>query len=227
MKYLDLCKRLRQEAGIAGDGPVSVTGQTGQMARVVGWVARAWGDIQMLRPNWLFMHSEFSFDTDAGVRDYLAADKSINDLDQWDENSFFIYEKAVGESDQNPLPFKPYSVWRSEYRNQMNVRADDRPTMFTILPDNKIRFEARPDKVYTIEGEYKRTEQVFASDNDTPTGLPDKFHMIIVWRALMYYGTFEDAPEVIDQAETEYDKMIRRLEHEQLPQFSEDHPTLA
>lgn len=227
MNNLQLCQRLRQESGIAGNGPSTVLSQTGQLARLVGWIQQSWTDIQLLRPNWLFMHSEFTFDTVAATRDYLAADYSINDLDLWDRNSFFIYETAVGESDENPIPFKSYSDWREQYRNQMNVRDDDRPRMFTILQDNKIRMESRPDKVYTINGEYKRTVQTLVADTDLPTGLPDKFHMIVVWAALKYFASFEDAPEIMDSAEMHYDDLLFRLEQEQLPMFSEDYPALA
>jgi len=36
MNFLQLAQRVRQEAGISGDGPVSVVNQTGEMKRVVG-----------------------------------------------------------------------------------------------------------------------------------------------------------------------------------------------
>ena len=92
---------------------------------------------------------------------------------------------------------------------------------------NKIRFEPMPDKVYTIEGEYKRSTQVLALDADVPTNLPDDFHMAIVWQALTYYGFYENAPEVLEEAETKFGNLLIRLEIEQLPEFSEDYEALA
>ncbi len=227
MDFLALCKRARSEAGISGDGPSTVDNQTGQLGRLVGWVAEAWRDIQLMRPNWLFMNSEFTFDTVAATRDYDPADYSITDLKLWDTGSFLIYETAIGESDQNELPSLTYARWRDEYRNQMNVRADERPITCTVLANNKLRFEPRPDKIYTVEGEYKRTTQLFAADTDVPTNLPDDFHMIIVWQALTYYGFFENAPDVLDEAETKRGDLLVRLEIEQLPEFSEDYEALA
>ena len=152
MNYLQLCQRTRQKAGIAGEGPATTVNQTGQLGRLVNWVAEAWSDVQSERPNWLFMNEDFTFNTQSGVRDYTAADQSITDLDIWDRYSFLIYETAVGETDQNALPFKPYAEWRGEYRARMNARDDNRPTMFTLLPDNSVRFESRPDTIYTVEG---------------------------------------------------------------------------
>lgn len=227
MDFLALCKRARYEAGISGDGPSTVLNQSGQLGRVVNWVAEAWRDIQLMRPNWLFMHSEFTLNTVAATRDYLASDYAITDLKLWDTGSFLIYKTATGVSDQNELIYLPYKRWRSEYRVRMDDRADERPILFTILPDNKIRFEPRPDDIYTIEGEYKRTTQLFAADTDVPTNLPDDFHMAIVWQALTYYGFYENAPEVLDQAETKFGDLLIRLELEQLPEFSEDYEALA
>jgi hypothetical protein len=227
MNFLELCQRVRQEAGVAGSGPTTVVTQTGQLGKIVGWTAQAWVEIQLLRPNWNFMNESFSFATVAATRDYLAADYSITDLKLWDYDSFLIYETAIGESDQNELTYYPYKVWRPRYRNRMNDRNDDRPQLFTILQNNNIRFEPRPDKAYTIEGEYKRTTQEFTADADIPTNLPDDFHMIIVWQALKYYGFYENAPEVLDEAETNFDNLLFRLEAEQLPEMSEDFEAIA
>ena len=227
MNYLELCQRARQEAGISGSGPTTVTGQIGQLAKIVDWVATAWTDVQRMRPNWLFMNSEFTFDTAAATRDYLASDYSITDLLLWDYDSFLIYETAVGESDENFLTYYTYANWRSAFRARMNDRANERPQLFTILPSNEIRFEPRPDKIYTITGEYKRTAQTLTDDADTPTGLPEDFHMVIVWAALKYYGFHENAPEVLDQAETNFDALLLRLENEQLPEMSQDYKALA
>ena len=227
MTFLELCVKARQEAGITGAGPTSVLNQSGQLGRLVDWVDTAWQDIQLMRPDWLFMNSEFTFNTIADTRDYLAADSAITDMKLWDTGSFHIHDPATGYTDQNGLPFQAYKRWRANFRNQMQARGTDRPQLFTMLPGNKIRFEPMPDKVYTIEGEYKRSTQVLALDADVPTNLPDDFHMAIVWQALTYYGFYENAPEVLEEAETKFGNLLIRLEIEQLPEFSEDYEALA
>lgn len=227
MTFLQLCQRLRLEAGISGSGPLTVENQTGDMEKIVSWVQRAWVDIQQSRPNWNFMWAQSNFNTDIGTRDYAASDKGITDFALWDKHSFLIYETAVGESDENELDYWTYARWRESFRSRMNERSNDRPQLLTILPDKKVRFEPRPDKIYTINFDYKKTAQVMTLDAHTPTNLPDDFHMIIVWRALMYYGSDENAPEKLDQAETEYDSLLDRLEAEELPEMSEDYMALA
>lgn len=227
MNYLALCKRLRQEAGITGDGPTTTVTQTGQLKRVVDWIAQAWTDIQIMRPDWLFMDSEFSFDTIAATRDYAAADYSITDMKLWDNKSFLIYETSVGESDQNAIPYLAYNKWRDQYRPRMNDRDDGRPVLFTIMPDNSIRFEPQPDKAYTIEGNYKRSSQTLLNDSDELTNFPEDFHMAVVWKALMYYAHYEDAGEVMDEAEVNFGNLQHRLEIEQLPEMDTDYEALA
>lgn len=227
MNNLALCVRAHAEAGMSGAGPTTVVGQTDQLGRLVGWVQQAWQDIQIMRPSWNFMNSDFTFDTNIGTRDYLAADYSITDMKLWDFNSFLIYEKALTETDQNGLLYYPYAQWRAAFRVQMNVRADGRPQNFTITPQNEVRFEPAPDKVYSIDGEYKRSTQTFTADTDVPTNFPDDFHIMIVWQALKYYGFHENAPEVLDEAEVNFDNLLLRLEIEELPAMSEDYQALA
>lgn len=227
MDNLALCQALRREAGVAGSGPTSVVGQTGMLEKLVKWIDLAWTDIQISRPNWQFMNSEFTFDTIAEQRDYTAAGAGITDLKLWDTGSFLIYEKSVGESDQNVLPSLDYARWRNEYRAQMNARADERPQTSTVLANNSIRFEPRPDKIYTVDGEYKRSTQFFTANDDVPTGLSEDFHMMIVWKALMYYADDQNAGDALDKAIEGYNPLLYRLELEQLPAFSEDFVALA
>jgi len=212
---------------MAGSGPTQVTGQAGQLLRVVDWVAQAWEDIQIMRPNWKFMHSFLTFNTAATTRDYAPGDVSITDMNQWDQGSLLIYENAVGASDQNHLPYTSYADWRTAYRAGMDVLADGRPVLWTILPNNSIRMQPAPDKVYTVDGEYKKVAQLFTADADVPTNLPDDFHILIVWQALKYYAYYQNAPEVLEEAEDKFDALLTRLEIEQLPDFSEDREGLA
>lgn len=218
MNFLQLCQRTRQECGVSGSGPTTVTGQTGQLLKIVDWVAQAWVEIQTMRPNWRFMWKEFSFNTVAGTRDYSTSDVSITDLDQWDTSSFLIYKTATGTSDQNELPFLEYRDWRPAYRVRMAERANDRPILFTLLPDDdSVRFEPCPDAIYTIDGDYKRTAQVFSASADEPTGLPSKFHMMIVYKAMQHYGFHESAPDVLANGEAWFNEWLPILEREQLP----------
>jgi hypothetical protein len=227
MSYLTLCQKAVYETSIGGSGPTTVVGQNGQLGNMVVWVREAWVNIQLMRPNWLFMHKEFTFNTVIDQRDYVAADMSIIDLKLWDSNSFLIHDPDLGYTDQGFIVYQNYSDWRRSNRVQMEARASDRPQSFTILPSNAIRFEPKPNKIYTIEGEYKKSTQHFSLDADEPTGLGEDFEMMIVWLALTYYAHKQNAPEVLEQAQTKFADLLFRFEIEQLPEFSDDFAPLA
>ena len=63
MNFLDLAKRLRMEAGIAGTGPDTTVGQAGELGRIVTWIGEAYEDIQNKRNDWGFLRQGFSFNT--------------------------------------------------------------------------------------------------------------------------------------------------------------------
>ena len=75
-----------------------------------------------------------------------------------------------------------------------------------------------PDAVYTVNGEYYMDMQTMTLDADIPI-LPD-YHMAIVWKALMYYGAFEGAPEVYAHGQEQYEKLLSKLEINQLEKMT-------
>ena len=234
MNYLALCQRVREEAGITGSGPTTVLNQSGQLLKLVNWVSQAWVEIQLMRPNWLFMHESGGFFLDAGTKLYDPADKGITDVKLWDTGSLLYSELplASGNAYSHILEYVPFARYsRLHMVERFNTPDDDRPVHFTIKPDNQIELYPAPAAVtghsMFLNFDYKRSTQQFAADADVPTNLPDDFHMMIVWQALKYYGFYENAPEVLDEAETNFDNLLLRLENEQLPEMSEDFEALA
>ena len=77
-----------------------------------------------------------------------------------------------------------------------------------------------PDAVYTVNGEYVKqvTAQTLTNNTDIPV-IPDQ-QLIIVWKALMYYGAFEGAPEVYAHGETQFNNALNKLEYNQLPKIT-------
>jgi len=216
MTFLELCQSLRQESGISGTGPTTTEGQVGQSAKIVTWINDAWADLQTARTDWKFMWSQFEFDTTADKRDYSEGDVSISDLETWDLGSFLLYETALGQTDQNAIDFITYRDFRPEIVPRMETRDSERPYQFTLLPDKQIRFDPAPDKIYTINGDYKRDLQTFAANTDTPTGLPARFHKMIVWYALAKYALHENAPEALERSQHELEHWEPLLEKDQL-----------
>jgi mannitol/fructose-specific phosphotransferase system IIA component len=54
------------------------------------------------------------------------------------------------------------------------------------------------------------------ADTDVP-GIPENLHMVIVYKAMEYYGLFESAGEVLQRARVGFSSLRGQLEREQLP----------
>jgi hypothetical protein len=215
MTFLQICQRLRQEAGVSGTGPTSVLNQTGEMKRIVDWVNTAWEDIQLSRTNWNWMRADFSFDTTLDDYDYTAAEAGIaTRFSMWDSDTIKSFRTSVGVSNEFELGELLYSRYRSIYL--VGPQPSGTPICFSVAPDKKLLLGPKPDGVFTVSGQYWKTPQVLAVDDDEPE-MPAEFHMLIVWKALEMYGYYEAASECVGRGQKYGNRYMNRLELNQLP----------
>ena len=115
---------------------------------------------------------------------------------------------------------------RIEDRDLANVRYDKfaaayrsvsegTPTVWTIRPDGKLIVNAIVDVDTDIsyEAYYSPTE---LSGNIDEPGMPSRFHMVIVYKALRDYALFDVAPELERKAVLSYEDLLADLERDQL-----------
>lgn len=228
MNFLQIAQRLRQEAGASDGRPTAVASQTGELKRQVDWVIDAWTDLQNLHPNWDWMRASASVAGAIGDNTHTPTDFGIAaTFGSWITDSFRLYTTAIGRADEQFLPFLDYPRWRDYYDFGNFATQQTRPQEFTINPaDHAIKLGPTPDLAYTVTAEYYKTPTILAADSDTPA-LPSRFHMIIVWYALTFYGSFESAPESYSRAKRQYDRMLVRLEIDQLPALEMSAPLVV
>lgn len=201
MNYLQLCQRLRQEVGGSGDGPASVTSQTGENRLYVDWINQAWTEIQNLRVDWDYHWSQMSITLTSGQSTgTLPADfRTLKDGTLY----IGIYPVSIITWDQ-----------MSDLRSQgLNT---NRPTSVAIAPDGTLYLNATCDQNYTLTGEYFILPQSLTSNVDIPL-LPSRFHMMIVYKAMMYYASYENAPEVGAMGNLQYQQMLSDTGIDELP----------
>lgn len=223
MNYLQLVQRLRSEVGASGNGPSSVTNQIGLPQRLVDWINTSWIEIQSLHNAWNWMRKPFAWETVAGVGDYAPANLTntltsspMTDLRYWYKETFRAQRKSIGVQDEQWLVEWEYQVFRNTYR--FNLQTNGRPVVFAQSPMAKaILLGQIPDDVYTITGEYQCRPKSLAADTDQPD-MPEEYHMLIVYKAMVHYGLYESAGEVIQRGQSEFKSMLTRLEREQLPE---------
>lgn len=219
MNYLQLLNRTRVECGVSGAGTPLVSAQnlTGESARIASWVNSAWVDVQTAKEDWQWMREPFQFNTITQQQIYTATEAGVGStFGNWKRDSFRC--SSVGQSyrDEQLMNYMEWTTFRNlyQYANMRTTYA--RPVVVTITPDKDLGFGSIPDQPYVIVGEYYTKPTEFVADSDTPS-IPDRFQMLIVYRAMMYYGGYEAAPEVYARGETEFKRLMNRLEIDQLP----------
>ena len=206
MTFLELVKRLSREAGM-GQGPTTTVGQAGDYLQAVEWIQAAYEDVQATHPNWNFLQKAISYNTDVGV--------VATDVGSWKPDSFRCYLAATGVADEQFLGYVPYDTFRDSYLFGASRSQTGRPTIITIEPDDDLLLWPTADAVYTVVGEYYMKPEAFTTDTSVP--LFDSYHLVIVWRALQYYGAYASEPDKDAAGQREYRRLMRKLEMTELP----------
>lgn len=226
--FLQLCSLLATRSGAIGTAPAAVTGQTGRQAKCVDWIMNAWELIQSDSTDWDWMQAEVSAvaltindmsysGSDLGIATRFAAFKGDRDVNGIPYRPWTIYDNSIGQSDETALRQIPFERWRLSYDRGSHTA--QRPQVYALAPDNTIRFGPKPDAAYRVRGEYRKTPQVLAANSDTPE-LPDRFHQIIVWRAIMLIAGHDEHDPAFVQAAQKYGEMMLALQRECLPEIN-------
>lgn len=227
--FLELSQKTRRESGAGGTGPSTVTGQSGQLEKMVNWVADSYTDIQLRCPNWRWMRTGFTVTTTASVGTYAytactdsKTAAAIARFASWwahDRlNPFKCHLTSAGVSGQYRLIWMPYEDWRRIYEFGVQQSTTGQPAFVSVDNDDRIVLGPKPDAIYTVTGEFQRGPQTLAADGDTPD-MPTRFHDLIVWHALTRYAVNAVAPEVLTYGKMLSDRMMRELEQAQMPTF--------
>lgn len=203
--FLQLCQRVRQECGVAGDGPTSVLNQVGILKKVVDRTQRAWVDIQASPPYWKFLRNQLPITLTVGLREYtVRTDFLLTTVDKWNRDASFIYK--IDGNDESQLTWVEYTKWRRKYR----VFQSGRPTELTETLDGKVAFNRTPDYAYHITLDYWMTPELLMQNDDIPA-CPEHFHDVIVWKSVMLFAGNVTATELYQHALSQYTPMYNKL----------------
>lgn len=209
MNYLQMVLRLGQEVGASGT-ITSVALATGEYKRLSSWVAQAWLELQMDQREWNWMRKATTFPTVAGQQAY---DPPV-DLDHWVNDSFRVYYPTV--DNEQFLSQMEYNSFRDVYILGTTRTSQGWPTVVSIDPNKKLLLALLPDIVYTVVADYFTVPTELSADDDVP-GIPSRFHMLPVYKAMEWYASYENAPEVANRAVVAYRNMYDQLVLDQLP----------
>lgn len=215
MNFKELVSRTMREAGIPNTNfdAVGVAGATGEALRVVGWVEAAYADVQSRR-KWSFLWENASITVTAGNFVVPAATTGAVQADRYEKESLF---DATGAN----YGYVSWSDFRVAFPAVLIFNGT--PSLWTIRPDGAFVVNAKPlvDTTYTVD-RYKRP-LVMTEDDDEPV-LPEEYHMVIVWRALVMYCNFEEAGVSRATALGEFDRIMNDMGGRELPDMNEAPP---
>jgi hypothetical protein len=219
MTFLQLVQRLSQYCGIPGTGPSTTVGQTGEAGRLVNWTNDAWRDIQTAHQDWDWMRTTATWPTTQAQYAYTPTQAGITSgtFGMWAPYTFRCYETASGTNSEMFLDWLPYDVWRNTYLFGALRQSYARPTQMAIAPDKSVVLGPIPLSGFSITGDYFTAPLDMSADADVPA-LPTQYQMAIVYRAMMFYGTYEAAQEVYANGEREFAKLMARINADRLPQ---------
>lgn len=205
MNFLELAKRVRQEVGYSGDGPVSVAGQVGVLAKVVDWTRTAWREVQGQSVLWRFSWASFTTTLTAGKESYdLKGDWSL-DARKLTHAPLYVYRTT----ETGARYFVPLIPW-TDFRKLAPLAGEGFPVYCAQSPDSKLHLYPAPMAGLTAVLEYIRSPQELASNMDEPR-MPAAYHMAIVWRAVMFACAHDENPPLFQSADMNYKSIMAQM----------------
>ena len=218
MNYLQIVQRVHSESGRSTAAPTSVVGANDRHVRLFNWVADAWRDLQGER-DWRWMRNTLDATLTAGQQTYSGADLGATRFGRWrkEDHDYSPYVYVDGA----PNAIWPMTYWQLD---QMRARFIYRtwgastPIAWSYNEANELLIGPQPALAYKLRIEYWKEPSELAADDDTPD-MPDRFHMLLVWRALQDVANFDAAPEVLARAEKNYGalKFALTMDQSRLP----------
>ena len=214
MTFLSLVKRVCRECGV---GEVTTTvSQSGEALRMCDWVNSAYMDVLGAHQDFGFLRTSTSFMSVAGQATYTPAQAGTTNFGRWVRDSFRNYPTATGTSAEVFMECVDYEGWRNLYQFGSNRTATSQPYYVAITPAKALGFGPVPAAGYTITADYFTAPVEMSGDSATHL-IPTHYEMIIVYKAMMFYGGFEAASEVYDRGKLEFTRMMSKMRNDYLP----------
>lgn len=209
MDFLELCKRVRQDSGVSGEGPATTISQTGILARIVKWTEKAHNEVQKSHPDWTFLRRSKSTVLVANERAYTPEMLSLEPLSN--VKSVFIDGEKINVVD--------YDYWLENLSDYRASEKHSKPNSVTVNDIGYLEFHPTPDQAYTLDIVYQREPSKLTENTDSPL-FNSEYHEVIVSRALMFYADYEEDMYRYQRASFEYELWLSRMADKYLPQIN-------
>lgn len=211
MNFLELCKRVRQDSGVSGEGPTSVTNQTGILGRFVTWVQQANNEIQLAEKDWTYSWAYSTGNTIANRSEYISGDFGL------------VTPRSIASVMIDGRPIK-VEGWEWYVQNVIAKGDQLRSGKVEVLitkPDGSFLLFPTPTAVMPIHIEYYKRPVQLVNGTDIPI-IPAEFHEAIVCRALMFYADYEEDTYMYNKKALDYRAWMTRMRRDLQPKIQFD-----
>jgi hypothetical protein len=206
LTFLEICQAVRQKSGLSGDGPSNVTGQTGIMQRVVGWVLDAEEEILTSKDHWQFLRDYKESLLVATEYRYTLASLSMSPAKT-------IRKVYVNGSE---IEFLTYQEWLDNVVEYGDSTKTGTPYVATLTPDQRLQVWPTPDASLTVKVDYYLQPTAMTANSDISI-LPSLYHKAIMHRALMFYADYEEDGYLFSRSEANFDTWMSQILVNELP----------
>lgn len=149
----------------------------------------------------------------------------VTDLLEFDDLSFSVQSTGASPNQPDTADMDLRKMWVIPWAQfnlyyEGNPRLTGQPMYLTTTPDGSIDFYPRPEKDYVVHFNYSATPSTMVAYDDTPQGLASYYHEAIMWRAVWYYGKYEQNAAVERRAYQEWMRYKKLMEHNKAPNMS-------
>jgi hypothetical protein len=220
VNLLELAKRLHRESLRSGAGPVAIEGSTKEVLRLFDWISDAWYDLQIEPRDWKWMRRDADVPLTIGQREYTASNFALTDFRRWlapsDDRCARVYPVANPSSVTALVPSGSYDRFLTDFVDV--PPKDGAPHHWIISPTESILIAPAPDAAYRFKAAYQSKPFRLEVETDEPD-MPEEFHLLLVWRALMELASIDAATEVYVRAKANHDALRSDLISDQGPQW--------
>ena len=200
MNYLQLAQRLHAESLRSTAAPTTVTGATDRNLRLFTLIADKWRNLQTER-DWRWMRAQLNSPVTIGLQTYTGAGLGAARFGRWREEDM-QYEPVIYRT-ASPSGYWALGYWDVvSFRREYIYRSlgNTTPIAWSYDENDQLLLGPAPAEAYNLRIDYWKSPSELAADADTPD-MPDRFHMVLVWEALMDIATSDAAPEILANAQ--------------------------
>ena len=233
--YLELCQDTLSFSDTGAPGALTTLRDADQYhSQVTRFVADSWRMIQSLYETWGWMRQEFEFDLRESTPQYkwnqmrdgdgeLSIPPTSVGFRNWINNDpseppvWFRSSPDDNHAVVVPMTQIEYGLMR---QRRLQFRQETQPSAFAIHPNKTLEFHPSPDKAYRVYGMHVRGVQDLTEANEKPYGLDERYHRLIVWRAVMLLHGADEATEQFLFAERNFNEQLDAITKVYLPSIT-------